>query len=331
MNIAAMKPSIAALAEGMSFQGLPALIVEKKVAATKNGKSYADLTVRDKSGSLKCKIWNYNVDPDYLVEGKVILIGGDVSSYQGDLQAVLNSYAPSELPPQDFAKSSRFKTEEMWEDVLKIVADIKEPMTSHVIRTLLNKHTIGFQRAPAARDIHNAWYGGLLEHVWNMCGMAPAIIDRYTTHYKSPLSKDKVMFGLILHDVGKIVEYDWSNPSFKYRPEGLMTNHLVLGPSIVYEECNAYWRSGPSMTLEEFTRERAHLMHVLAAHHGTLEWGSPVQPVTLEAILVHQIDLIDSRVMHALELTEGKAGQIAGFSEKSWATKTSYMKYNTEA
>lgn len=324
-----MEMNISKLEAGMSFQGMPVLIVEKRTAVAKNGKSYADLTVRDKSGTLKCKIWDFQ-DREFVAEGKVVKLSGEVSSYQGALQAVLNFYEPCDQSPSDFAKSSRFCEKMMIEEVMGVVEGMVEPMTKHVAKSILNKHLIGFQRAPAARDIHNAWYGGLLEHVWNMCGMAPAIIERYQKFYKSPLSKDKVMFGLILHDVGKIIEYDWSNPVFKYRPEGLMTNHLVLGPAIVYEECNAFWRSAPVLTLDEFTKERAHLMHVLAAHHGTLEWGSPVQPVSLEAILVHQIDLIDSRVMHALELTEGKEGQIAGFSEKSWATRTSYMKYNKE-
>lgn len=84
------------------------------------------------------------------------------------------------------------------------------------------------------------------------------------------------------------------------------------------------------MTKAEFVNERNQLVHIIASHHGKLEFGSPVVPSTLEAILVHNMDMIDSKFMHALELVEGKEGQIKGFSDRSWTEKTSYLRYKDE-
>jgi len=324
--------SIDKISAGMVIAGMPVLIVEKKVAVAKNGKSYADLTVRDSTGTLKCKVWNFT-DEEWIKAGAVATVSGETSSYQGEVQFTISALERNLLAkPSDFAKKSRFNIELMYESIEKTVEDFTEPLTKHVAKVLLKSYSEAIKVAPAATGVHNAWVGGLLEHVWSMCLMAESIIDNYKIHYGSKLSADKVYFGLIFHDIGKIEEYDIYNPAFPKTADGLLVNHLVLGPSMVWEASNKWFegQEKPSMSYSEFARERNHLMHVLAAHHGTLEWGSPVQPVSLEAILVHQIDLIDSRMMHALELTEGKEGQVAGFSEKSWTNRTPYLMYTKE-
>lgn len=324
--------SIDKISAGMTIAGMPVLIVEKKVAVAKNGKSYADLTVRDSTGTLKCKVWNFT-DEEWIKAGAVATVSGDTSSYQGEVQftiALLERNLTAK--PSDFAKKSRFDVEKMFVEIEEVVNGFTEPLTRYVSRTLLKNYKDGIKVAPAATGVHNAWVGGLLEHVWSMCNMAGPIIGNYKYNYGSKLSTDKVYFGLIFHDIGKIEEYDIYNPAFPKTPDGLLVNHLVLGPSMVWESANRWFEGEEKhgMSYAEFARERNHLMHVLASHHGTLEWGSPVQPVSLEAILVHQIDLIDSRVMHALELTEGKEGQIAGFSDKSWINRTPFLMYTKE-
>ena len=317
---------ISSLSEGMRFECLPALVVEKKVATAKNGKEYADLTVRDKTGSIKCKIWNY-YEKDYLAVGRVVTISGEIKSYQGTAQATLTEVLASSQSPEEYAKGSRFNIECMWTDVKAIVAKFEEPLTKFVAEKILERYTDLLKKAPAATGIHNAWNGGLLEHVWAMCRMAPAIIENYKVLYGTPLSADKVYFGLITHDVGKIWEYDINNPAYPKTGMGLLVNHLVMGPALVFQMANT-WMVSNTENKEKYCRERDHLMHIMAAHHGQLDWGSPVVPSTIEAIIVHQLDLLDSRVMHAMELIEGKDGPIPGFSEKSWSTGTSFMKYN---
>lgn len=319
------------ITQGMAITGMPVLIVEKKVAVAKNGKSYADLIVRDSTGTLKCKVWNFT-DEEWIKAGAVATVSGDTSSYQGEVQFTISLLERNLTDkPSYFAKKSRFDIEALYKVVEEIVEGFTEPLTKHVAKTLLENYRDAIKVAPAATGVHNAWVGGLLEHVWSMCIMAEPIIEQYKTSYGSLLSEEKVYFGIIFHDIGKIEEYDIYNPAFPKTASGLLVNHLVLGPAMVFEECNKYFLSKDcSLGWIDLARERDHLMHILAAHHGTQEWGSPVQPVSLEAILVHQIDLLDSRMMHALELTEGKEGQIAGFSEKSWTNRTPYLMYNKE-
>lgn len=324
--------SIQKITSGMTIAGMPVLIVEKKVAVAKNGKAYADLTVRDSSGTLKCKVWNFT-DEEWIKAGSVATISGDASSYQGEVQFTISLLERNlTAKPSDFAKKSRMDIDRLYTDIEAEVEGFTEPLTKHVAKTLLKTYSGAIKVAPAATGVHNAWVGGLIEHVWSMCNMAGPILGNYKGNYGSRLSTDKVYFGLIFHDIGKVKEYDIYNPAFPKTPEGLLVNHIVLGPALVWEAANRWFdaQEKTEMSFSDFSKERDHLMHILSSHHGTPEWGSPTQPVTLEAILVHQIDLLDSRVMHALELTEGKEGQIAGFSEKSWINRTPYMLYNKE-
>jgi 3'-5' exoribonuclease len=320
--------NIEKITSGMTVTGIPVLIAEKKVAVAKNGKSYADLTVRDSTGTLKCKVWNF-ADEEWIKAGAVATISGDASTYQGEVQFTINALERNlTAKPSDFAKKSRFDIEQMYKHIEEVVEGFTEPLTKYVAETLLANYKDGIKVAPAATGVHNAWVGGLLEHVWSMCLMAESIIDNYKTHYGSKLSADKVYFGIVFHDIGKIEEYDIYNPAFPKTPDGLLVNHLVLGPAMVWEVTNRWFETQEKtgMAYAEFARERHHLMHILAAHHGQLSFGSPVVPSSLEALIVHHLDMIDSKVMHAIELIEGKEGPVKGFSEKSWTQSTLFMK-----
>ena len=311
------------LKEGMTAN-LFALVVEKKVANAKNGKPYADLVVRDKSGTLKCKIWGF-IDTGIVVPGSVLDLVVDISTYNGELQATISSYTPSDRSPMDFCKSTRFKVDEMYADISKTIDGFTEPMTRYIAGKFIKDS--GFTQAPAATGVHNAWLGGLIEHTWSMLQLAKPIVEHYSNVYGAKLSKDKVLFGVICHDAFKSYEYDYRNLAFPKAPDGILVNHIVLGPAVIYSLAHKWLKEyGGEMDRFDYIRERNHLMHLVASHHGSTEWGSPVVPSTLEAVLLHQLDMVDSRFMHALELVEGKEGPIEGFSEKSWTQKTSFMK-----
>jgi 3'-5' exoribonuclease len=220
------------------------------------------------------------------------------------------------------------------------VGAFTEPLTKYVAEEILIKHgamVAAYKRAPAAKIIHNAWYGGLLEHVWSLCHMAKPIVAHYQSRYCEKISLDKVIFGLMLHDAGKVIEYNIDNPAFPLTARGLFANHIVLGPAWVYEKSNSWWNgdnqktNNPEWGAERFKLEQAHLMHILAAHHGEIDWGSPVVPASLEALLVHHLDNLDAKMMHAWELIERGDGEIPGFSERSWFNKTHYFRYTDSA
>jgi len=319
------------LKSGDMIDRLDVLVDESSLAETKKGKPYVRMKVRDKTGELQCVKWEYDkeIDKPLIAAGKVVKIYGTIGEYAGNLQCTVSSLAPSTKDPMEFAKTSRFPVDEMWDELVNIVDGFEDSLTKYVAKEMLFSHEKvidAFKKAPAARGVHNAWYGGLLEHVLSMTRIAEKTVEHYKKMYKAPISKDKVLFGVIMHDAGKIIEYDFSNPSFSTTGLGLLTNHIVLGPAWVYEKANKYNQAGKwTGTLDEFKIERSLLMHLIASHHGVMEWGSPVVPTTLEAIILHHIDNLDSKVMHALELIEKGEKDIEGFSEKSWIGRTSYF------
>jgi 3'-5' exoribonuclease len=315
--------SIKELKKGDHVDSLEVMVEQRSEATTKSGKAYLNLTLRDETGSIPTKLWDFNPTlHGAVVAGKVFFVNGVVDEYNGALQLTIRGLDESNASPDKFAKKTKFNVEKMWNELVTLVSTFEEPLTKFVAEEMLIKQeqvSEAFKRAPAARGVHNAWYGGLLEHVSSICKIAEPTIAHYKSHYFEKLSRDKVLFGVIAHDAGKIVEYDYSKPTFDSTTIGLFTNHIVLGPAWVFETANRFPNKGP-----DFKLERAHLMHLIAAHHGQLEWGSPVQPVSLEAILVHQLDMIDSKFMHAFDMVTGKPGSIAHFSEKSYINRTPY-------
>lgn len=319
---------LSTLSKGNTIDEVSVLVEKRVVSTAKNGKAFLSLTVRDKETSINAKLWDYKEsDHGFVKEGEVVKIWASVDEYNGVLQLIIKGIQASSEPPESFMKSTKFNIPEMWSELVDLVGTFQEPLTKFVTEEILLKHEPfidAFKKAPAARVVHNAWYGGLLEHVHALCRIAEPVIQHYKTRYCEKLSREKVLFGLIMHDAGKIVEYDYTKSNFKPTSIGLLTNHLVLGPAWVFEVSN---RFPVEQRDEHFKEERALLMHVLAAHHGRLDWGSPVVPVTLEAILVHHIDNLDAKMMHAMDYVSGKPGETEGFSERSHIERTPYYQY----
>jgi len=322
---------IATLTKGMILDGVSVLVEKKSEGTTKTGKAFLNLTARDKTGSIAAKLWEYSAEAHgFIREGEVVAIWGSVDEYNGSLQLVVRGIEPSLETADKYLKSSKFNVDEMWTDLVNIVGTFQEPLTKFVTEEILLRHEAfaeAFKKAPAAKTVHNAWYGGLLEHVHALCLLAEPMIRHYQSRYCEKISRDKVLFGLMMHDAGKIIEYDTKSPSFLPTPVGVFTNHLVIGPAWVFEKANIYHAKTPGIDTEKFRMERAHLMHILAAHHGRLDWGSPVKPASLEALLVHHLDNLDAKMMHAMELVQGKRGPIQGFSERSYFEGTQFYQY----
>lgn len=309
------------------------LIEARQELLTKAGKPYLSLKLRDKTGSIDAKVWDASDKHRSLKEGMVVHVWATVDMFNGNLQLNVKQIEEGLEPANEYVKSTRLNVDMMWDHLAGVVSKFEEPLTKYIAEEILLKHTVfidAFKKAPAAKTVHNAWYGGLLEHVYSLTKIADPLITHYQTIYNSKLSRDKVMFGLIMHDAGKIIEYDYRKSSFDMTGIGLLTNHIVLGPSWVYEKANDYMEQAIQVlgSAEKFKMERALLMHILAAHHGLVEWGSPVKPSTLEAILVHQLDMVDSKMLHAIEYVEGKEGQIKGFSERSRIEGVHYYNYS---
>jgi 3'-5' exoribonuclease len=311
---------------------LEVLVLGVTEGITKKGDPYLKLNLRDLTGELEARLWKYDkVLMGFIKVGVVLAITGRADSYMDQVQMHLDSVTLVDKDPMVFAKMTRFDIDVMWGYVGGVITGMTEPLTKAVARQIMTGHQsfiAAYKKAPAAKAVHNAWYGGLLEHVYSLCLLARPVIGHYQRHYCDRFSADKVYFGLLLHDAGKIIEYDASNPAFPLTGEGIFANHMVLGPAWAYEKANLWWAENKDvMPVAKFRLERAHLMHVLAAHHGRVDWGSPVVPASLEAILVHHLDNLDAKMLHAMDYVDGAEGPTAGFSEKSWIERACYYQY----
>lgn len=328
-----MAVTIKDLRPGENVESLVGLLDKKNESRTKADKPYLRLTIRDKAETLDCVFWDYKPELyEDVKEGAVIEVSGTVGAYNGTMQVNVTKLSLSAVSAGEFVRSTKFNIAEMWGDLVAVVDAMTEPLTKFVAEEVLIKHAYvseAFKQAPAAKGMHNAWYGGLLEHVHSLCTMAKMIVPYYQKRYCDKISIDKVMFGLLMHDAGKIIEYDFTKPTFNHTAIGMLTNHMVIGSDWTYEAANRWWAGSKqnTMTADRFKLERALLCHVLVAHHGRIEWGSPVKPATLEAILVHHLDNLDAKMLHAIDYVTGKPGQISGFSERSYVEGASYYQY----
>jgi len=209
-----------------------------------------------------------------------------------------------------FLPSSRRSIQEMIDELHQVIGDLNQPWQDLVGHILLDEDFIGkFANAPAARTLHHAYVGGLMEHTLSMASIA-----RYLARLYPYVNLDLLLSGVLLHDSGKPFEYDTS-ASFNFTDEGRLVGHISRA-LIMVEQAAAALHNFRDEDLQQ-------LLHLIASHHGILEWGSPVVPKTLEAILLHQIDLLDSRVQGFYDYLRSEGGK------SLWTSKRSLM-FSTE-
>ena len=264
------------------------VLSEKTMAQKRDGKNYLNITFSDKTGSIKGVVWD-RVDEisAAATSGDFVQIQGMVSEYRGILQLVVKKMTPvpaDSVNPSDFLPATRRDIDKMFMRLLKITASIK----SEHLKKLFDKFwddvdfVRKFKNAPAAKKMHHAYIGGLLEHTLSMA----LLVDRIAGHY-SGVDRDLLIAGAILHDIGKIREFKYKY-NIDYSDEGRLLNHIVIGIMMVDEKLKE---------LEDFPEELAVLLrHMIVSHHGTREFGSPEPPKTVEAVLLNYIDEIDSKV-----------------------------------
>lgn len=322
------------LKDGMAFSDVHVLIESMSKGMTKKKSEYLTLKLRDSEGkNLDAKKWSSEDWPEEYKTGSVCKIAGNVGSYQGKLQLTINSVAQSSKEPTDFSKNSDRDLDIIWSDLVNIVGSFTEELPKYIGEALLTDDALvkRFKKAPAAVKVHNNWIGGLMEHAHAMCMMAEGVITQYKNYVPS-LSRDKILLGCLIHDMGKIWEYDYeSSPTIKWTPYGTLLGHITIGQIWIAGKLEKYTKEKVSaefrddaVLVEAIKRAGHEIIHITASHHGKLEYGSPVVPATLEAVIVHQLDMMETQAMHAIEMMKNE-GDMKGFSERSWTFGTQYM------
>ena len=264
------------------------VLSEKILSQKRDGNNFLNVTLSDKTGTLKGVVWD-NVDQIAagITSGDFAHVNGSVSDYRGTLQVVIKKmepFSPDRVDPSDFLPQTSRDIEGMFERLMKRTDSITTDYLKALIdaffkdKEFVNK----FKTAPAGKKMHHAYIGGLLEHTLSMVSLA----DKIAGHY-SGIDRDLLLSGAILHDIGKIDEFEYQ---FKidYSDKGRLLNHIVIGIKMVDEK---------SSGINNFPEDQMLLLkHMIVSHHGTREFGSPEPPKTIEAVLLNYIDEIDSKV-----------------------------------
>jgi 3'-5' exoribonuclease len=231
-----------------------------------------------------------------LAEGDVVKVQGVLGTYQRERQltlARLRKAAPEEIVPEDFLPRSPQDPAVLLARLGETVEGIREPHLRQLLQGFLedDRFVAAFSTAPAAKSLHHAVLGGLLEHTVSVVGLCHLLADYYPA-----VERDLLLAAAMLHDVGKIQELTWDRV-FDYTDAGRLLGHITLAAILVEERIRA---------IPGFPEELAQrLLHCILSHHGELEWGSPKRPKTLEALVLHYAEDLDGKVNAFLSFARG--------------------------
>jgi len=264
------------------------LVQNKEVRQKKTGEPYLLLMLGDRTGEIEARMWDNAAEVlDSFDRDDFVRVRGLLQVHHGRLQLTLHKVQkqPSESVDQtDFFPASARDPEVMFAELRGIVAGIGHEPLRRLLEAFLNDADIArkYKIAPAAKNVHHAFLGGLIEHVLSMCSVAKLL----AVHYRD-IDLDLLLTGVILHDVGKIHELTYDR-SFGYSTDGQLLGHISIGIRMIDEKI----REIPHFP----ERLRTLLQHMILSHHGELAFGSPKVPLFPEALLLHHIDNMDSKM-----------------------------------
>ncbi len=283
------------------------LVADKQIRANRNGNLYLQVELRDRSGSISARLWNANENQIKLMEtGDFVQVRGKVQLFQGALQMILNQIEKinsKEIPYEDFLPHTNWEINKLLERLRSFLLKVSNVHLRALGQCYLMDEAFmdGFVKAPAGIRVHHAYIGGLLEHVVQMLEIADRILALYPQ-----IDRDLVILGIFIHDSGKVRELTYSK-GFSYTDEGQLLGHITIGLELLEKLLVKV----PELTEEPFPLElQLRLKHLLLSHHGTPEFGSSKVPMTPEAVMVHAIDSLDTRVHITLtEINEDRMSQ----------------------
>lgn len=276
------------LKAGERFQGI-FLITDWKEASFKNKPgNYLILTCQDRTGSIGGKVWEMNSQMNHwLQEFDVFEIRGQVNEFRGKFELTVDSLQPVPEDKIDLAEllqASPVAVAELEKRLKTLIQEVEDPYLNLLLKQILEDPRIGkeYRSCPAAKKIHQAYLRGLWEHSVEVAELAASL----ATHYPE-VNRDLIITGALLHDLGKISEYEYAR-GINVTTEGRLLGHIVLGIQMITREID--------MILGFPVELKTKLMHILASHHGRYEWQSPKRPKIMEALLVHYADAMEAEL-----------------------------------
>lgn len=264
------------------------LVKEKNVGVGKNGRAFMVLQLGDSTGTVEGRLWDR---VDELTKefdlGDIIKVKGQVQLFQNRKQLIVHRLERVDAALvnfEDFMPKASKDAEDMLVELVQMVRTMKNDHLRQLVMDVLEDPEIKpmVLRAPAAKSIHHAWIGGLLEHILSIC----KIMDFMGKHYPF-LNRDLLLFGAIFHDIGKLWELSYEN-GISYTDRGRLIGHMQIACELIDKKASR---------ILGFTEElRDICKHIILSHHGKLEYGSPKRPKFMEAMIVAMVDDFDSKV-----------------------------------
>jgi 3'-5' exoribonuclease len=276
------------------------LVCEKGIRTSAKGKSWLELSLRDRTGSIAAKMWdNFEGIAQTFECDDVVMIRGRVKLYRGEKEMTLEQIIPAEEREYDlgdFLAHTKYDVEKLYADLRASIAGMTNPFLKRLLESVVDDPAVAprVKRAPAAMTMHHAFIGGLLEHVVSLIGLSRGVLRQYPE-----LDADLLLSGIVLHDIGKIEELSYER-GVQYTTPGRLLGHITMGAMLVREKIKA---------IPGFPAELAVLVeHLILSHHGSLEFGSPTLPQTREAIALHFLDDMDSKMAAMRATLAGGSG-----------------------
>ena len=285
------------------------LIKSTAERTTRAGKPFLTITFQDTSGEMTGILWDVSEEQvATFTPATVVHVKGKREEYNSQPQLRIDRIRLAEDSepnnPELYVKRAPINRETMIEQLNDIIFEITNPDMNRIVRYLLNKYSKDFFYAPAAKSNHHAFNGGLAYHTLSMIEMAKTVASYYPN-----INRSLLYAGLILHDLGKVIELSGPTAT-EYTLEGQLVGHIVLIDEEITAAC-------AELKIETDAEDVMLLRHVILAHHGFLEYGSPVRPQIKEAEIIHYLDQLDAKINmmeDALEKTD--PGEFTG---KIWA------------
>jgi 3'-5' exoribonuclease len=266
------------------------------------GGQYLALSLSDKTGQLEARMWEEFANVvETCAEGCYVKVQGQISKYNGRFQITLTrmrSAGEAEVDTADFVPTTQYEVPAMMAELRGYVEAFTNPHLRALVLRFFDDPRIGtaFQEAPAAKRLHHAWIGGLLEHV-----LALVRVCRATAPFYPEVDPDLLVAGAILHDIGKVRELSWRT-NFSYTLEGQLVGHITIAQRMLAEaisgmdtEARQRAQAGGAEPVLFPETLRVLVEHMILAHHGKLEFGSPKLPMTPEAMLLSALDDLEAK------------------------------------
>ena len=289
---------------GDTVQGF-ALLTKKELRQDRNGRGFLDLELADASGSMVAKVWADSPALNSAFEAhQFVAFKGSVKSYRDQLQASIDECRTANEEDRRFGfdeallvPSTREDIDDLWARLGRLLGEeVTRPIFRRLAAETLAVHGTALREHPAAKSMHHAYRGGLLEHVVSMGELALAVGRHY-----GDLDVDLLLLGVLFHDLGKLRELG-AMPANDYTLEGRLIGHVVIGRDLLRERCAAIPGFPEDLQLQ--------LEHLVLSHQGKKEFSSPVEPMPPEAVALHFIDDLDSKVNQLRAVREATPGVV---------------------